>query len=55
MSDAHSMVCTGALKKESSLTEMVLTSPVSDPSSSFSTVWRSMAVKLSNIALFQVQ
>jgi hypothetical protein len=54
-SEAHSTVSTGALKKGSRFTETVLTYPVSEPSSSLSSVCRSMSVKLSNIVGFQLQ
>ena len=52
----HSEVCTGALKKVAGLTETVpvgtvalLLSPVSVPSSSLSSVWRSISVKPVNM------
>jgi hypothetical protein len=54
MSEAHSIVSIGALKKASALTDAVFLRPVSEPSS-LRMVCRSMAVKLSNAASFQVQ
>jgi hypothetical protein len=57
MSERHCEVCTGAVKNVAGLTETVpvtgdelLVRPVSVPSSSVSSVCRSMSVKLLNIA-----
>src|SRR5215831_3972130 len=56
--EAHSGASTGAVKKESRLTDIVSpltgpaigpSSPVSEPSSSLSTVWRSTAVNPVNV------